>query len=439
EASLEVSQAKLSKLSAGSSLEEIRLAETKVSNASTSLKNAEQDLEGEKNLAQESLDNALEDALNVIDDSYLKISNSVTVANNIQVAYFTGSDQESVKVIENKNKLGSNAVKVKTYTDSARANPTEENINAALTDTEKALREAADSLKIIRDNCEASSYYNKVSSTDKTSLDTQRTNINTALTNIDNAKQEISTVKLDNISAINTAQTKVDSAQGSLKTAQDELAKILAPAREADVNLAQAEIRRDQAKADNLKNAIGNTVLRSPVAGQVVKIDKRVGEIVEPLIGNSLITILPSTPFEVEADIYEEDVAKVSLDNEVDISLIAFPGKIFKGKVLSVDPVEKVIDGVVYYETTISFVEGEISEGIKPGMTADIVIKTASRENVLLIPKEAIADRDGKTTVQIIRGDALEEKEIAIGLKGSDDMVEVISGLAEGEEVAIKK
>ncbi|MBZ9578522.1 efflux transporter periplasmic adaptor subunit, partial [Patescibacteria group bacterium] len=68
----------------------------------------------------------------------------------------------------------------------------------------------------------------------------------------------------------------------------------------------------------------------------------------------------------------------------------------------------------------------------------DIIIKTASRENVLVIPEEAVEKKDGKAIVQVLIGKTLQEREIEIGLIGSDDMVEVISGLKEGEEVVIK-
>lgn len=438
EASLDLSRAKLDKLLVGSSPEEISLAETKVTNARTSLKNSEQELEDEKNLSQESLDNALEDALNVLDDAYLKISNSFNVAGTIQIAYFTGTDQESVKVVENKNKIGSSAAKVKSYLDSARADSAEANVVVSLTEVESVMRETAGSLKIIRDTCETSFYYSRVSSADKTSLDAQRANINTVLTDLADAKQDISTEKLTNVADINAAQADVDSAKGALKTAQAELSKILASAREADVNLAQAEIKRDQAKVDNLKNSINNTILKSPVAGQVVKINKGVGELAEPLASDSIVVVLPSTSFQVEADIYEEDVGKIALENETDISLVAFPGKIFKGKVLSVDPAEKIIDGVVYYRTVVSFNE-DLPEGVKPGMTADLTIETAQRENVLILPEEAVKEAGGKITVTVSKGKDFSEKEIEIGLKGNNNMIEIVSGLEEGEEVVINK
>ncbi|PJA82939.1 MAG: hypothetical protein CO146_02130, partial [Candidatus Nealsonbacteria bacterium CG_4_9_14_3_um_filter_37_29] len=138
----------------------------------------------------------------------------------------------------------------------------------------------------------------------------------------------------------------------------------------------------------------------------------------------------------IEADIYEEDIVKINIDNPVDISLVALPEKIFKGKVISIDPAQKLIEGVVYYETTINF--DEIPDGIKPGMTADLVIKTASRENTLIIPEEAIQKKDDKTIVEVFKEGNIEDREIEVGLFGSNDMVQVLSGLEEGEKLILR-
>ena len=92
---------------------------------------------------------------------------------------------------------------------------------------------------------------------------------------------------------------------------------------------------------------------------------------------------------------------------------------------------------MVYYEVTIDF--NNIPEGLKSGMTADLVIKTATRENVLFVPKDAISEKDGKSFVKILKNKKdFEEREIKTGLEGSDGNVEIISGLSEGAKVIIE-
>ena len=81
---------------------------------------------------------------------------------------------------------------------------------------------------------------------------------------------------------------------------------------------------------------------------------------------------------------------------------------------------------------------GAAPSELKPGMTADITIKTAAKENVLTVPKSAIEKKDGKIFIQILKDEKAEERQIQIGLEGSDDLVEVISGVQAGEEVILK-
>jgi len=68
-------------------------------------------------------------------------------------------------------------------------------------------------------------------------------------------------------------------------------------------------------------------------------------------------------------------------------------------------------------------------------MTANVIVVTESKENVLTIPQRAIFEKDGKKFVRIVEGDNLKEIEIQVGLKGVQGEVEIISGLKEGDKV----
>ncbi|KPJ71580.1 hypothetical protein AMJ50_01695 [Parcubacteria bacterium DG_74_3] len=74
-----------------------------------------------------------------------------------------------------------------------------------------------------------------------------------------------------------------------------------------------------------MENSLKEAILISPVEGQITKINKEIGEQVQPMLQDVVITILPVSPFEIEANIYEEDVVKIDIGNPVDISLVAFP------------------------------------------------------------------------------------------------------------------
>jgi len=175
--------------------------------------------------------------------------------------------------------------------------------------------------------------------------------------------------------------------------------------------------------------------LRAPVDGEITNITKKTGEVFQAMGTYSFISLLPDAPFHIEVDIYEEDIVKIKIGNPVDISLIAYPDKVFKGRVIFIDPAEKIKDEVVYYRVKIAF--DEIPQGIKPGMSADLKIKTASKQNVLVVPEQALEKKNGKAIVKVFEDGKVKEEEIEIGLLSSDGQQEVVSGLKEGEKIVL--
>ena len=407
-----IAQAELDKLLVGSSNQEIKVAQTKVDNE-------EIDLE----IAEQNLDDAYQDSLNVLEDSFLKTYNAQNSVDTVQRSYFTGNNQEGIVVREEEEKIRTAVFQIKSSLDTTRETGLDEDIEKALSQVKDELADISDSLKVIREICETVAYRDLVSSANKTSLNTERDNINDVLTDVVNAQQTIIAKKL-----------AVITAQGELQKAKDDLSLLTAPARQEDITLYEAQLDQAQAQVDILENQIEDVNLRSPVRGQIAKTEKRVGEMAQSQ--DTVITLLPADPFNIEVDIYEEDIVKINVGNPVDISLIAFPDDIFPGRVVSIDPAEKLIEGVVYYKVVIVF--EETPERVKSGMTADLIIKVNSKENVLVIPEDAIEKKNDQQIVKIFENGVVEEKEIKTGLLGSDDMIEVISGLEEGEQVIVE-
>jgi len=398
----------------------LQIIQAQRADAELTLRNAQQDLADATTKAEENLSNAYQDAINALDDAYLKIYNAYTAANLIKRTYFESADQESITIEDNKYKIENALYQLKFYIDNAKKTLENEDIDSALSKAGEILSITRDALGVIRNTVETSAKKDIISSTDKASIDTQKLNINTSYDNIVSSQQNISTTKINNATNINNAQSTIT-----------ELANQLQYSREG---LYQAQITQAESKVALLQNQIQDTLLISPTSGQITDIEKKEGEIIQE--GQLVISFLPTNPFQVKVDIYEEDVVKMSIGNSVDISLTAFPDKVFKGKIISINPDQTLKEGVVYYETTIDFENPP--EKIKPGMTTDLTITTMTKDNVLVIPNAAIEMLNDKATVQILNGKNVETHQIEIGIKDNNNMVEVISGLKEGEEVIIK-
>lgn len=247
----------------------------------------------------------------------------------------------------------------------------------------------------------------------KTSISTARSNINTA------------------IAALIAAEEKFRTAEATLALAENELALNRAGTAAEQVLAQEAVARQADANVRLINSQIAKNILRAPIAGVVTKQDAKVGEIAAP---NTVVVSIDSADnLEIEAHIPEINVTKVSVDNPVRIKFDALPEKIFTGRIVSVEPGETIIDGVVNFKVKISFeTEGE---SLKSGLTANLDIETARSEGVLL-PIYAI-DRDGDGYfVKKVKTDGREETvRIEPGLRGQDGNIQILSGVLENEEV----
>jgi len=431
-ANLAIFQAKLDKLVAGASAQEIQKKQTVLYNAEVSLENSEQNLVNIENQTNENLKAAYDDSLNIIDSGYLYAYNAKNFIDLLQRSYFTKNDQEGLKVKENKNEINIALLEMEVSMNTAKSKESED-IDLALAGIKTNLFVVYDSLGKIRDICEELTYRNVVSTADKFSLDTHKSNINTALTSIINSQQTLASTKLSNSVSINTAQTSVSTVQGVLKIAQDDLLLITSDPRKEDLDLYEAQVSQAKSRVSLLQDKINKATLRSYADAQVAEINKEIGEMAQQDI---VISLLPSDLFDIEVNIYEEDVVKMNIGNPVDISLIVFPDEIFNGTIISIDPAEKLVNGVVYYRVRISF--DEVPENVKPGMTADLIIKTSTKEDVLIIPEDVLEKNSQGFFVNVFKDGNIQEREVKIGITGIDGMAEIISGLEENEEIVLE-
>lgn len=190
----------------------------------------------------------------------------------------------------------------------------------------------------------------------------------------------------------------------------------------------------DEVKKNQIVIEMGSSrqVMRSPVEGIVVKIDARVGEMVTP--NAPLMQIVESGEKEIETFVSEADISRVRIDNPVSIVYDAFPDETFRGKILRIDWVETILDGVVHYRIIVEPIEDD--ERILSGFSANISIVTNEEKNILLIPEYLVIERDGNTFVQKYRDGKTVEQEIEIGKRDLYGNVEVVKGLQEGDEIA---
>jgi len=436
QAALDITQAKLDQTLSGSRPEDIQVYQSAVDQAKIDLVNKEQALVDAKSDADNDLDGAYEDALDILKTSYTKADQALLIVfAGMKDEYFNGSGSLATNVKDKENNAKGDLTVAKQYLDTAELDSSYDNIDLALPKMKTALRSIRDGLAYLRAAMDDPSVESSVSTSHETSVDTERTSIDTQLISLTSAEQDISSTKVTNQTNINIAQANYDDAQVDLQKAQDELALKKAGARQEDIDLAQAQVRQAQADVRQIQAKISKMILRAPVSGIITEIAKEVGETAE---ANKLIVSMISTGnFQIEANVSETEIAQVNLNDKVIMTLDALgPEERFTGQVVKINPAETVVSGVIYYQINSIF-DAE-DERIKSGMTVNLDIETDNKEDVLYLPFYVIKSRNGDKYVQVLENGKVKEKVIKTGLEG-ETRVEILEGLAEGDQVIVER
>lgn len=198
---------------------------------------------------------------------------------------------------------------------------------------------------------------------------------------------------------------------------------------------AAEKLTTEQARADirTIQAQMRSSVLAAPIDGVVSRLDIRVGETVA--LGKVVARIAKAGDFVIEARVPESDIAKVSVGMKADIAFDAFSNdEVFVAEVTEIDPASTVVLDVVSYVVTLRL--DSIDARLKEGMTADIDIETARKDDVLIVPFRSLLKEGGKTYAEVKRGEAFEKTAVTTGLEGDEGTVEIVSGLAAGDEIA---
>lgn len=177
----------------------------------------------------------------------------------------------------------------------------------------------------------------------------------------------------------------------------------------------------------------GRTML-APIDGMMSRIDIRIGEVATA--GKIVARVAKPGNFVIEARVPESDIAKVSIGMRSKVTFDAFRSdEVFEAEVTGIDRASTVVQDVVSY--VVKFRLEKNDDRLKDGMTANIDIETAKKEDVLTVPFRTLSKEGSKTYARVKRGEnQFEKTEVTTGLEGDEGMVEITSGLKEGDEIA---
>jgi Cu(I)/Ag(I) efflux system membrane fusion protein/cobalt-zinc-cadmium efflux system membrane fusion protein len=150
--------------------------------------------------------------------------------------------------------------------------------------------------------------------------------------------------------------------------------------------------------------------------------------------GEDLYTVGDLSRIWVTVEVYEFDAPWVEVGQPAQMELSFEQGKVREGKVAYIYPTLNEVSRTL--TVRIEFENPGIR--LKPGMFATVYIQYRRVDDVLAIPTEAIIDSGRRKIVFVAVGDGrFEPREIVTGLTGDHHMTEILSGLAEGDEVVV--
>ncbi len=467
-AAIEQAQAQLKSLQAGPTAQDLQLSQAAVDTAQAQLNaaiSAAADAKIALSNAQSNLANSQTKADTLLASKLSSLSldydNDVTVAgdaiNRLTSQLFTATDLLAFISTDAQSEINATATRAQARTALSALQTAVASAKAAGTSAaiEAAYASVAASLATVKQHADAcAAVLNYASSISGTTLASYQLNVSTAQSTLDAALQTLAADKNGydlqkrlNALDVNAAQIALSSAQAAqtnadhnIDTARSSLAQAQAAyvlkktgVRPEDIDAQRAQVSVQQAALVGLQAELTKRLIVAPIDSVVTNIPVNAGDTVTP--GMTVVSLMTTGKFEIIANISEVDIANVKVGEPVNITLDAFAtGEKWTGKVLSIQPAEKVVEGVIFYETKIIFDQED--PRLRSGMTANLDIEVARKDNVLRVPLRALQEESGKQYVQVLAGGKAVRKEVQTGIE-SNDYAEVVNGLNDGDAVII--
>ena len=200
-------------------------------------------------------------------------------------------------------------------------------------------------------------------------------------------------------------------------------------AAQAQLDLARAQSTQSNARLEELRINMTNTVIVSPVNGFIARRSADPGAFVGQ--NAPVVEVVDIGRVRLVANIVEKDLSQIQAGDDTRVEVDAYPGEVFSGRIARVSP---VLDPA----TRTASMEIEIPNPgfrLKPGMYARVSITTEERQEALVVPSEAVIDLGGRRGVFVAADDnTVMYRPVTVGIE-EQVQIEILTGLAEGDRV----
>jgi RND family efflux transporter MFP subunit len=205
----------------------------------------------------------------------------------------------------------------------------------------------------------------------------------------------------------------------------------------ARLALEAARAQRDQAEAvvNLARHTLDVSIMKAPFDGVIASKNAEEGDVINPMMGgltatSGIVTLVNYSKIKVKFDVSPDDIKKIARGQKVYVEGYDMPGQRFGGEIT-------VVNSSADPQTKKFRVEALINNPelqLKPGTFGQVIIEVVSKEDALTVPQRALL---GNSYVLVVEGNKAVKRNVTIGIKNTD-LVEVTSGLKEGEAVIVE-
>ena len=192
----------------------------------------------------------------------------------------------------------------------------------------------------------------------------------------------------------------------------------------------RASMQQTQVSLNLANKRLRDTQIRAPFSGHIKSRDVTVGQYLK--VQTPVMTIVNIDPLRARLNVPEKMSPWVRVGRDVKLSLEAFPGREFTGRITRINPSIEEKNRTFEIEALVA---NHISE-LKPGSFVKATIQSDKVDQILVIPSNAASYLFGAYKVFVIQDNTIKEREVKLGDRVGD-LVEIIEGLQIGDKIAV--
>ena len=204
---------------------------------------------------------------------------------------------------------------------------------------------------------------------------------------------------------------------------------------QAGLKVAESQVDQSKAALALARKQLANATIKSPIDGIITKKFVEQGEVVSPPVmpGKPLLQLMKLDVLKTKVNISEKRINQVHVGQKTRVMVDGLPDKIFSGGISRIAPV--VDPQSRTFEVEINILNAGLE--LKAGMFARVKILLEMCSDVLLVPQEAIVNREEHTVIFVTENGIAQERMVTIGLNDGIH-AEIISGVKKGEKVIVR-